>query len=430
MTGKSIATLVKRANVEWGTSRPIQPSVYASSADGNREGFDPILNSAGPGPRHCWGHGELTPSEIHSLPNCRGVDRASFLIRLADDGSSTITFTFRFTAPLDAAQVFFALDLARKVRSVQSAQPNATQLHRAGTKSLFEHFCMLFTDILLPLAQAGHLTILRRAQDPANALSASYQCPYIVTELTLPDGRYPWHSPTELTLPSRPLVADAEAGDTMCWRWHSLNPTSDQRKIAALLLRPVIWQSYLPDFEHFRVPSEVFREARFPDQDYFWDNRGLVIFHPRSTVFFSAMPTPQTSDLDAVELTWRSLMDVLESLRGRWHLYIGLNAGLDEVASRIARSETGNAQDILTDIMERRQIFIRSLGYSLPYSHTASHLIELARAAERGFGLDELFNFTMRKFEAVNWLFGDLVESERRAFLAGIEDHRRSSETE
>jgi hypothetical protein len=100
-------------------------------------------------------------------------------------------------------------------------------------------------------------------------------------------------------------------------------------------------------------------------------------------------------------------------------LYIDLNATLDEIAANIVKLRTGQPGDILQKMMARREVFVKALGYSLPYSQTASHLIELARAGERDFELDELFTFTMRKFEALNWLYGDFVEKERQAFLTG-----------
>jgi hypothetical protein len=181
----------------------------------------------------------------------------------------------------------------------------------------------------------------------------------------------------------------------------------------------MIWRAYLPDFSSFRVPASILSKGRFSGEDFFWDTRGLLLFHARSTVFLSAMPEQQGSPPSLAELTWRSLMDVLEALRGRWHLYIDLNATLDEIAANIVKLRTGQPGDILQKMMARREVFVKALGYSLPYSQTASHLIELARAGERDFELDELFTFTMRKFEALNWLYGDFVEKERQAFLTG-----------
>ncbi len=361
-----------------------------------RTGFDPILDSQGPGPRLCWFASDLGSISIEQSTELISM-QVSSLLRLWDNGAGSLTFNLQSTSPLDPSQVFTILDLVR-IDPLCSRRILLQEglLHQAQPITCYKLFQDVLASFLTPLYE-NHLleASSTTASESDPILESTYQCPYIVTRIDL-----------------------LEADRSPPWITKKKRITEYQKYIAAILLRPAIWSFYLSEndraFTSFQIPADVIPrgETQFLGEDYFWDKRGLVLFHPRSSIFVSCLPSQLTS---LANMTWYSLIDILECLRSRWYLYIDLSSHLDNLL------KFNNREDLISRIITQRSRLIRSLNYSLPYSQTASHLVELARAAEEGFLIDDLYEQTIRKFQSINWLYSDIVERQRREFLKELE---------
>lgn len=383
-----------------------------------RRGFDPILNSEVPTQHEIWLATDLGGVSVRDAAEPSTVFRpsaATLLMRLGETGAGTFTITLTFDRSLTGREAFTVLDLVRndnenRAEVVLSA---LDEKYKAGHMSfeLYPAYKFIIETSILP-ALSDWIT--------GTSIQGKYQCPYIFTHVQFSPASagddldrigLPWEH--------EPDPTNAHAGN------FAKTASPALRRIVSLLLRPKIWPSYLAtNFNTFRVPNEsLAKDDWFKDHDFFWDKRALILYHPRSTVYLSALPW---SDADCASggpavdkgallreralnlITWCSLIDTLELVRARWHFYVSINTQLDRLVSH-----TDDPLHILREVIPMRTQFTRSLTCVLPHSQTASHLVELARKAESECLLDALYDATARKFESLNWLYTDIAEQQR-----------------
>ena len=367
-----------------------------------RKGFDPILNNRLASNNQRWFCGTLEienskkKDAVESDPkkSCLWQNLVApsldFLVRFNGIGACTVTLTITFRDP-KKEQLFTILDFARKDPSIKIK----TRFRWTGNSEYSEYTLNeIFQEISKKIVQ-WQVSETHQEEEP-------YQCPYIVSYIKIP------HKSNTNKLPWEPESFFEDNNEDK-----ELEKTREFKQILAILIRPKIWKEYGDNFNDFRVPYHLLKKRWFASHDFFWDKRGMLLFDQRSTLFLDALPKNLKSSLS--DPTFASLMDILETIRARWHFFIELNNNLDLLTKNI-----GDPSSLLRGLASLRKQFTKSLTYTLPYSQTASHLVELASEAEKELMVENLEKIAIRKFEAANWLYTDSTETERLAWMGTL----------
>lgn len=367
-----------------------------------RKGFDPILNDGLALNNQRWFCGTLEIENSKKKDTVKSDPKESwvwqnlvapsldFLVRFNGVGACTITLTITFREP-KKEQLFTILDLARKDPSIKIK----TRFRWTGNSKYSEYTLNdIFQEISKKIVQ-WRVSETQQEED-------SYQCPYIVSYIKIP----PKNNTDELPWEPESFFEDNDEDKEP-------EKTRDFKQILAILIRPKIWKEYENNFNDFRVPYHLLKKHWFASHDFFWDKRGMLLFDRRSTLFLDALPENLKGSLS--DPTFASLMDILETIRARWHFFIELNNNLDLLTKNIE-----DPSALLRGLAFLRKQFTKSLTYTLPYCQTASHLVELASEAEKELMVENLEKIAIRKFEAVNWLYTDSIETERLAWMGTL----------
>lgn len=103
-----------------------------------------------------------------------------------------------------------------------------------------------------------------------------------------------------------------------------------------------------------------------------------------------------------------SLLNLLEILRIRWHMSVVVNSRLDEAIKTLSvvpnRDSQGSTSDLLNDLYKWRCLFAAFLRDPVVFLFDGGSVTDLARVAEREFGLISLRENTYRKFSLLDQL--------------------------
>lgn len=383
-----------------------------------RKGFEPILNDRFASNNQHWFCGNLNKrGGVGGDVKCTTIDTQfdieaiNFLVRFNGIGVCTVTLIINLQEPT-ADQLFTVLDLVRK------EPPSKIKLRfswdkkkEKGTYALNDIFQYINEKIIKWRVGDKGLSNFLKSE---NKNGREYQCPYVVSYIKLK------HEPVIEKLPWEPEDFFYDHKDKP-YKKKCKKQFLYLTQILAILIRPKIWRDYYKkEFKAFRAPYHLLKKHWFASHDFFWDKRGVILFDTRSTLFLDALPEPKNGDESVSKRTFSSLMDILETIRARWHFYIKLNNELDSLTNNLEDSNS-----LLSQMASLRKIFTKSLTYTLPYSQTASHLVELATKAEKELMVEELERIAIRKFEAANWLYTDSIEKERLNWMSNIEEESK-----
>ncbi|ODS32630.1 MAG: hypothetical protein SCARUB_02231 [Candidatus Scalindua rubra] len=103
----------------------------------------------------------------------------------------------------------------------------------------------------------------------------------------------------------------------------------------------------------------------------------------------------------------------MELIRSRWHISIAINALLDKDIEILKNEPSQDNLKFLLNLIKRRKLFALFLSDPIPYSFEGGTIGDINEVARNEFFLDHLKEMTYKKFEVVDRLYKDQMESIR-----------------
>jgi len=326
------------------------------------------------------------------------------LIRVADNGSGSVTYRITTTAYTDFLRIYKVLSLSQRRDDSESSR----LVVEASVKRLYD----LFAQDLFAVERNINLDIDR---SQCSDVKLSRERLVQLQDKEVMDFGDPLHgnsrTPTQNPYVLTILEIEPEPGCNGQMFWEQSNPEdkstqNKHRELTALLLRLVFPPESLNDdlklsLSRTRLPCGL-RDTNGGLKNYSWDSRILTCFS-RVSALFACMD----KIVEPEQLLRNSLLDTVEILRSRWHMSILLNALLDQDMEYIKGYASSDNLEALERLIRRRKQFAYFLDDPLTYNFEGGSITRIIDVAESEMWLAKLQELTFKKLTILDRLYED-----------------------
>lgn len=139
-----------------------------------------------------------------------------------------------------------------------------------------------------------------------------------------------------------------------------------------------------------------------------WFENSFIAAHPRATLFF--FENTESESLKEIPcFIQKSLLDLFELVRSRWHFSVVINELLDIEIENLRSLKVARNQEFIFSILEKRKLFASYLSDPLTYSFGGGLVFDLQDNAKDFFQLDYLKEMIESKFDVLDQLINDFM---------------------
>ncbi len=193
----------------------------------------------------------------------------------------------------------------------------------------------------------------------------------------------------------------------------SANETKSKMKVeetVTLLLRFLMGKEFIKNRKHdlVHLPEGLQGKDTYLE-NFSWYNNIFIGFHSRASLILKI-----DDELKTGTMITKSLLDLMETLRARWHISVGLNELLDKDIATLKEEPSEDNLNFLKILINRRKQYTSFLGDSTAYTWEGGIVGDVCRRARRVFLLDHLTRMTTDKFNMVEKLYEDQMDYIRK----------------
>ncbi len=328
--------------------------------------------------------------------------------RLFDNGAGSITFKVSCDDDIDFVKVYQLLSLSQRqykkdrilsrIRFPDEKQPD--ELYRLFVRLLRESISAINT------YEKHYVALQDEEIMDLNDRETHAQNPYVLSLVEL-----------NISNEKTPFFHQAALDD---FRY---------KELASILFRLIFPHGFSENVrEHIsntRIPYGLLNEAGHL-RNFAWDNRVLMCFSQTS----SLLGCLEKNETPALVIR-RSMLDIIEILRTRWHMSVLINAQLDQDLESFRLERSGDNIDVLGRLIKRRRRFASFLHDPLPYSFEGGSVSRLSAVATEEMALPSLRQMTFEKLNTLDRLHADQMKYLKlKDFDSYIDSMRSKKESE
>lgn len=335
----------------------------------------------------------------------------SKFVRISDSGASTITLTLAHKFSKNTGITAIDVHNTYNLIGVNAQNDPLFYLSDEDAKEspLFDIFWGLVEEIKKKIESAATSKekdnlILDEAVRPncdgaEKRKTIEWQNPFILTELTLAKN---------FAFDKYPLPPWA-SGPPSAIEEGSVEPRSrvEHQELITIWARFLKGKGLLEKNEQQYVQTRPADEpTRFPT-NYSWHKDVFIGYHGRGG---TVMHYPKPRDSAIVEELTESYLDLMETLRARWHLCVLFGELISKDLDHLTTLKGDNLFTFTEVMIRRREMFIRFLADQTMYAFEGGVVSEICRKARNDLYIDMLTSAVKDKFTALERYFRECVD--------------------